>query len=176
MAPEPSSIIEVARVLRAGIYAGRYPPGKRVPTRERLAAEHGVSPESAGAAMRILRDEGLLSLEQGRGTFVLARHLYCVTVTLRYLGTLERWESAGMSLAAAVSREADAEPSVQGGAGVLPAFGMLAHVSMTTDVANWAQAVRQAHTVLGRALAGLPVVWDLLRAKIEVTPAVERAQ
>ena len=79
-AGEPSSITGVAAALRQEIYSGRHPAGARFRTREDIATEHGVSAESAGVALRMLRAEGLVTLEQGRGTYVCKLSDYRVTV------------------------------------------------------------------------------------------------
>lgn len=79
-AGEPSSIAGVAAAIRSDVYSGRWAPGEQMPTREQLAAVHGVSAESAGVALRMLRAEGLVSLEQGRGTFVCRLSDYRVEI------------------------------------------------------------------------------------------------
>ena len=82
VAGEPSSIREVAAALRREIYSGRYPAGSRFRTREDIADEHHVSSESAGVALRMLAADGLVTLEQGRGTFVCKLVDYAVTVAV----------------------------------------------------------------------------------------------
>ena len=55
---------------------------RRFRTREDIGAEHGVTAESAGIALRQMQAEGLVTLEQGRGTFVRKLTDYTVTVTV----------------------------------------------------------------------------------------------
>lgn len=78
---ESSSILEVADALRRELHSGTWRAGERFRTREQIADDHAVSAESAGVALRMLRDEGLVTLEQGRGTFVAPLRYYSVTVT-----------------------------------------------------------------------------------------------
>lgn len=82
MAPGESSIAEVAAGIRARIYDGTYAAGAKLPTREKIASEYGMSLESAGTALRMLAAEGLVMLRQGSGSFVLPRWRYRVTVTV----------------------------------------------------------------------------------------------
>jgi GntR family transcriptional repressor for pyruvate dehydrogenase complex len=61
---------QVAAQLLAEVGNGRYPPGSRLPREGILADEAGVSRLTLREAVRVLRDKGVLSVEQGRGTFV----------------------------------------------------------------------------------------------------------
>ncbi len=61
---------QVAAQLLATIADGRHPPGSRLPSEAVLAHEAQVSRLTLREAVRILRDKGVLSVEQGRGTFV----------------------------------------------------------------------------------------------------------
>jgi GntR family transcriptional regulator len=61
---------QIANLLREAIADGTYPPDSQLPSRLQLAAEHGVSQDTAGKALRILKDEGLIFTVPGYGTFV----------------------------------------------------------------------------------------------------------
>lgn len=61
---------QLADLLRAEIESGKYQPGSRLPTYRELADEHGVAPMTVQSAFRVLKDEGLISSQQGRGSFV----------------------------------------------------------------------------------------------------------
>jgi GntR family transcriptional regulator len=63
---------QLAGELRAGIYAGTYPRGGRLPTEAELAAGHQVSRVTVRLALGLLHDEGLTETVRGRGTFVRA--------------------------------------------------------------------------------------------------------
>ena len=61
---------QIAAIWRERIQRGELAAGARIPSRIDLAAEHGVSPETAAKAVRILRDEGLVEVVPGYGVFV----------------------------------------------------------------------------------------------------------
>lgn len=61
---------QLADVLRERIAKGTWPIGHRIPTLEQLTEEFGVASITVRQAIRLLKGEGLLSPEQGRGTFV----------------------------------------------------------------------------------------------------------
>jgi GntR family transcriptional regulator len=56
--------------LRAEIMGGRRPPGSRMPSENELAAQYRTSRPTVRRALAVLKAEGLLSSEQGRGAFV----------------------------------------------------------------------------------------------------------
>jgi DNA-binding GntR family transcriptional regulator len=56
--------------LRRRIAAGEWKPGERLPTREQLAAEYGVSLQPVVAALTRLEFEGVVEGRQGKGIFV----------------------------------------------------------------------------------------------------------
>jgi DNA-binding GntR family transcriptional regulator len=62
--------VQLAEVLRAQILAGRFAPGQQLPSGKDLAAEHGLAINTVASAIRVLRDEGLVVSQQGKGTFV----------------------------------------------------------------------------------------------------------
>ncbi|WP_432747403.1 GntR family transcriptional regulator [Streptomyces sp. JH002] len=67
---------EIANQLRELIRTGAVVPGERLPTMETLAAEHGVSRQTARQALNQLKAEGLVEYKGGRtGTFVRERPL-----------------------------------------------------------------------------------------------------
>lgn len=59
----------VTELLRA-VAEGEYPPGSRLPPEAELAARANVSRLTLREAVKVLRDKGVLRVEQGRGTFV----------------------------------------------------------------------------------------------------------
>jgi GntR family transcriptional regulator len=61
---------QIANLLREQIASGELPPDSKLPSRLQLAAEHGVSQDTAAKAVRILRDEGLVVVVPGYGVFV----------------------------------------------------------------------------------------------------------
>jgi DNA-binding GntR family transcriptional regulator len=59
-----------AQVLEQRIADGTYPGGARFPTEVQIVEEFGYSRETARAAIRIVRDKGMLIVTHGVGTFV----------------------------------------------------------------------------------------------------------
>ena len=64
--------VEVAASLRSAIAAGTYPVGGELPSTARLTETFGVSTTVVRAAVRELRDEGLVVGQPGRAVFVRA--------------------------------------------------------------------------------------------------------
>jgi GntR family transcriptional regulator len=62
--------LQLADLIRSNIESGKYSPGEKLPTHRQLAEFHGVAPMTVQSAFRILRDEGLITSQQGRGSFV----------------------------------------------------------------------------------------------------------
>jgi GntR family transcriptional repressor for pyruvate dehydrogenase complex len=62
---------DIVQRLEAEILRGALRPGDQLPTERDLCAQLGVSRTSLRAAMQRLAERGLLSVEVGRGTFVL---------------------------------------------------------------------------------------------------------
>ena len=62
----------LADALKAGIAAGTYPPGTRLPSYRQLRDEHGVALNTAQAAIRMLAGEGLVEIRPAKGAFVRA--------------------------------------------------------------------------------------------------------
>jgi GntR family transcriptional regulator len=61
---------QLAAILRAQIASGELAAGRPIPSEQALMEQHGVSRGTAAHAVRLLRDEGLVRLVFGRGTFV----------------------------------------------------------------------------------------------------------
>ncbi len=61
---------QVVSRLLAAVSQGEHPPGSRLPPEAELAARANVSRLTLREAVKVLRDKGVLRVEQGRGTFV----------------------------------------------------------------------------------------------------------
>ncbi|ARP95898.1 aminotransferase-like domain-containing protein [Bordetella genomosp. 13] len=70
---QTSSVMALADTLAADIRSGRLPPGAMLPTHRQLAARHGVALASASKVYALLKAQGLVVGETGRGTFVRDR-------------------------------------------------------------------------------------------------------
>jgi DNA-binding transcriptional regulator YhcF (GntR family) len=65
--------VAIAEELRGRIARGELPPGARVPSTRRLAADHGVAMATAAKALALLNQEGLVRAEPRSGTVVAGR-------------------------------------------------------------------------------------------------------
>jgi GntR family transcriptional regulator len=61
---------QVAADLREKISAGQYAPGERLPSERELVDTYGVSRPTIRDAVNVLRTEGIVTAEHGRGVFV----------------------------------------------------------------------------------------------------------
>lgn len=66
-------IDQVAARFQEEITSGRWPVGERIPIEGELATSFGVGRNTVREALQSLVHAGLLSREQGRGTFVISR-------------------------------------------------------------------------------------------------------
>lgn len=64
---------QVANALRAAILTKKFEPGEKLPSGTELAKTYGVARMTVQQAIRLLRDEGLVSSRQGSGVFVRER-------------------------------------------------------------------------------------------------------
>lgn len=65
--------IQIAEELRQHIHQGIYQVGDKLPTEAQLSDRFAVNRHTLRRAIAILKSEGLLKVDQGRGTFVVAR-------------------------------------------------------------------------------------------------------
>jgi GntR family transcriptional regulator len=63
--------MQLAAILRARIEAGELVPGRALPSETTLMQEHELARETVRKAVRVLRDEGLVQIVQGRGAYVV---------------------------------------------------------------------------------------------------------
>ncbi|MFC4515384.1 GntR family transcriptional regulator [Streptomyces ehimensis] len=77
----------IADDIREQIRAGQLPPGDRLPAETSLADQYGRSVPTIREALRLLRDEGLIEKQHGRGTFVRQARTAVLRTNLRH-----QWE------------------------------------------------------------------------------------
>jgi GntR family transcriptional regulator len=65
--------LQVTAVMRQRIETGHWPQAEQIPPTADLMAEFGAARVTIRRAISLLREEGLLSAQQGRGTFVSGR-------------------------------------------------------------------------------------------------------
>ena len=75
MSTDQRRYLRIAEVLREQIEDGRLKPGDKVPTRQALAAEHGVHPVTVTRGLQTLEVEGLIWRCPGLGYYVKRRAL-----------------------------------------------------------------------------------------------------
>ena len=68
--------------------AGVFRPGDRLPSETQLCERYGVSPMTVRRVVNILADQGVVTAEQGRGTFVKPLELSTATFNLDSLSEL----------------------------------------------------------------------------------------
>src|SRR5262245_34257587 len=65
--------VQLAQLFRYNIASGKWPGGQRLSNFETLAAQYKVARITVRQAVARLVQDGLLSTQRGRGTFVLQR-------------------------------------------------------------------------------------------------------
>ncbi|MGW2189183.1 GntR family transcriptional regulator [Streptomyces sp. NPDC001719] len=78
---------KIAAELRASIRSGQLVPGERLPSETTLAEQYGRSVPTVRDALRLLRSEGLIEKQQGRGNFVRQARTAVLRSNLRH-----QWE------------------------------------------------------------------------------------
>lgn len=68
---EPPLYLQVARALKEEVVSGAYPVGSLLPTEDELCKRFSVSRYTVREALRLLREDGLVSSRQGAGTVVV---------------------------------------------------------------------------------------------------------
>jgi DNA-binding GntR family transcriptional regulator len=63
----------LARRLREQIDSGAYPVGAALPSYRSLMTEHGIALNTAQAVIRLLEQEGRVTIRHGRGAYVIDR-------------------------------------------------------------------------------------------------------
>ena len=65
--------LQIAAILRGQIERGELVPGRPVPSETQLMQRYEVARLTARKAVRVLADEGLVEVVQGRGVYVAER-------------------------------------------------------------------------------------------------------
>ncbi|MER5425464.1 GntR family transcriptional regulator [Streptosporangium roseum] len=69
----PPKYVQLVQALQRRIESGDYPPGSLLPSENQLINEFGVSRPTVVAALRVLREQGWIDSQQGKGRFVRGR-------------------------------------------------------------------------------------------------------
>ncbi|MFV2083981.1 winged helix-turn-helix domain-containing protein [Micromonospora sp. LOL_021] len=70
MPSRPADYLRVVDDITEQIRSGELSPGDKLPTYAQLSDTYKVSVSTAQAALRLLRDRGLVEGHQGKGTYV----------------------------------------------------------------------------------------------------------
>src|SRR6266571_1011375 len=90
----PPKYARVIGEIQRRIESGEYPPGSLLPSEHQLSAEFGIARPTVVRALRVLRQEGWIDTQQGKGSFVRGRPaLAQVASERRGLAELDRDES-----------------------------------------------------------------------------------
>lgn len=135
----PSNVpvyVQIADHLRNRIDEQVYGLGDRLPTEAKLAAEFGVNRHTLRQAVSLLRQEGVLKVEQGRGTFVAARPIrYPIGSRVRYNEALK---AQGITAQTSIIKhlETAAEGAIATALGVAPGHpvALIQRLSTADDV------------------------------------------
>jgi GntR family transcriptional regulator len=69
----PPKYAQLVQTLQRRIESGTYPPGSLLPSENQLIQEFGVSRPTVVTALRVLREQGWIDSQQGKGRFVRGR-------------------------------------------------------------------------------------------------------
>jgi len=86
----------IVETLTKDILAGKYAPGDRLPTEQDLALAFDVHRNTVRRALQVLRNQDLIRIEQGRGSFVRERMVrHALGPKTRLISTLRDVERTG---------------------------------------------------------------------------------
>lgn len=84
---EPS-YLQLVHIVQQQLASGALRPGDKLPSESQLCNYHSVSPMTVRRAINILVQEGSVSAEQGRGTFVRSINFWDASFHLQFLQEL----------------------------------------------------------------------------------------
>jgi GntR family transcriptional regulator len=165
--------VQLADLLRGRISRGQWRSGDRVPTLEELTREFDVARVTVRQAVEVLSREGLLSAQQGRGTFVTgtpqrARGLRLQT-SLAELAEVYRDDRPQLTLI----EEASAVPALEPGEGnAAPRYHFMRRVHSRDGASYCVISIYLDHRVFRMAPSRfrretvIPVLLELPRVRI----------
>jgi GntR family transcriptional regulator len=90
----PPKYAQIIRTIQERIESGEYPAGSLLPSEHQLTAEFGTARPTVVRALRVLRGDGWIETQQGKGSFVRGRPaLAGVDSTRRGQAELDRDET-----------------------------------------------------------------------------------
>jgi GntR family transcriptional regulator len=79
----PPKYAQVIEAIQRRIEGGEYPPGSLLPSEHQLADEFGIARPTVVRALRVLRQDGWIETQQGKGSFVRGRPALAAMVSQR---------------------------------------------------------------------------------------------
>ena len=86
----PPKYAQVIAELQRRIESGEYPPGSLMPSEHQLSGEFAIARPTVVRALRVLRQEGWIETQQGKGSFVRGRPALA-EVTAARRGASRNW-------------------------------------------------------------------------------------
>ncbi len=65
--------VQLVERIKHMVFSGQLQPGQQLPTIRQLAADLRINYNTVGRAYSILDEEGVISTQQGRGTYITSR-------------------------------------------------------------------------------------------------------
>ncbi len=116
--------VQISDQLRCHIQTQVYQVGDQLPPESQLSQQFGVNRHTLRQAIALLKQEGLLRAERGRGTFVAAPIRYAIGQRVRYNEALKaQGRTAQFTLLRAI--QVPAEMSVAVGLAIAPVIRLL---------------------------------------------------
>lgn len=140
---EPPKYAQVIAELQQRIESGEYPPGSLLPSEHQLSAEFAIARPTVVRALRVLRQEGWIDTQQGKGSFVRGRP------ALARSGTVKRGQVE-------LDRDESREPGQLVAAGVTAAP---ARIAALLNVAEGAEVLRRTRLIHRESAASELVTW-----------------
>jgi GntR family transcriptional regulator len=94
---EPPKYAQIVLEIRRRIESGEYPPGATLPTEAALVREFGVGRTTVVRALQVLQQDGWITREHGRGSFVKGRPETHQQATRPGLAVLDQPETSGLA-------------------------------------------------------------------------------
>ncbi|WP_162528188.1 GntR family transcriptional regulator [Gemmobacter caeruleus] len=91
--------------------AGKYPVGTKIPSESELCEIHGVSRGTVREAVKLLIQQGVLTRERGRGTFVTEKEDKIAQDAQRLIGFTELMQQHGKKAHAKIFRRETVKPN-----------------------------------------------------------------
>src|ERR1700753_4487360 len=93
----PPKYAQVIEELRRRIESGESPPESLLPSEHQLSEEFGIARPTVVRALRVLRQDGWIETQQGKGSFVRGRPALADLETVRHgQAELDRDEGRGV--------------------------------------------------------------------------------